>query len=184
VKTLCSHFIEHQEKLRISRNVIISTNGNQFCSVPLHVAKKWGNSIPVQKMGKRRSPKLALRRHRGIKSVLPPASHFDRVGLDATHITFALPIMDKYLDYDKNDLNDVMMMASSTDWGRGGQFRPSKEHKKHAQKLTFGCVVRKYATGQSCPKGQSLAPLHHSTCNLHWLLESLPQRHGYTVPKL
>jgi len=53
--------------------------------------------------------------------VLPLAiSHFDRVGLDATHITFALPIMDKYLDYDKNDLNDVMMMASSTDWGRGG----------------------------------------------------------------
>jgi len=57
--------------------------------------------------------------------MLPLASHFDRVGLDATHITFAWPIMDKYLDYDKNDLNDVMMMASSTDWG-GGNFDQAK----------------------------------------------------------
>jgi len=99
--------------------LLFQRTGTNFAAFPFTSPRSGGTAFPL-KMGKRRSPKLALRRHRGIKSVLPLASHFDRVGLDATHITFALPIMDKYLDYDKNDLNDVMMMASSTDWGRGG----------------------------------------------------------------
>jgi len=57
------------EKSRISRNDMISMNGNQLQrpAFPLHVAKKWENGSPPSKSGEKAFPHVPINLNTGQK---------------------------------------------------------------------------------------------------------------------